>query len=48
MTHYKQQILACDFFTVGTLWLQTLYVLFYIELGKQCKNPSQNRLRWIC
>ena len=33
MTHYKQQILACDFFTVETLCLQTLYVLFYIEVG---------------
>ena len=33
MTHYKQQILACDFFTVETLWLQTLYVFFFIELG---------------
>lgn len=32
MTHYKQQILACDFFTVETLGLQTLCVLFYIEL----------------
>ena len=35
MTHYKQQILACDFFTVETLWLQTLYVLFYIEVGSR-------------
>jgi len=35
MTHYKQQILACDFFTVETLWLQTLYVLFYIEIGSR-------------
>jgi putative transposase len=33
MTHYKQQLLACDFFTVETLWLRTLYVLFYIEVG---------------
>jgi len=33
MTHYKMQILACDFFTVETLWLQTLYVLFFIDLG---------------
>ena len=24
LTHYKQQILACDFFTVETLWLETL------------------------
>jgi putative transposase len=26
-------LLACDFFTVETLWLQTLYALFFIELG---------------
>ncbi len=25
-------ILACDFFTVETLWLKTIYVLFFIEL----------------
>jgi len=25
-------IVACDFFTVDTLWLQPLYVLFFIEL----------------
>ena len=31
--HYKDQILACDFFTVGTVWLKTIYVLFFIELG---------------
>jgi putative transposase len=33
MQHYKQQILACDFFTIDTLFLQTIYVLFFIELG---------------
>ncbi len=33
MAHYKDQILACDFFTVETIWLQTIYVLFFIELG---------------
>jgi len=33
MSHYKEQILACDFFTVETIWLQTIYVLFFIELG---------------
>ncbi len=33
MSHYKGQILACDFFTVETVWLKTLYVLFFIELG---------------
>jgi len=33
MTHYKDQILTCDFFTIETLFLKTLYVLFFIELG---------------
>src|SRR4030065_1521929 len=31
--HYKDQILACDFFTVETIRLKTIYVLFFIELG---------------
>jgi transposase InsO family protein len=35
MDHYKEQILACDFFTVETIWLQTIYVLFFIELGSR-------------
>jgi putative transposase len=30
-----QGMVACDFFTVETLWLQTLYVLFWIELGSR-------------
>jgi transposase InsO family protein len=33
MTHYRGQLLACDFFTVETLFLQTLYVLIFIEIG---------------
>ena len=33
MTHYKGQILACDFFTIETIGLQTIYMLFFIELG---------------
>jgi putative transposase len=48
MDHYKEQILACDFFTVETIWLQTLYVLFFIELGSRrvhfagiTANPNQ-------
>jgi transposase InsO family protein len=28
-------IIACDFFTVETAWLRTLYVLFWIELGSR-------------
>lgn len=35
LNHYKQQLLACDFFTVETLGLQTLYVLFFIEIGSR-------------
>lgn len=28
-------ILACDFFTIETAFLRTLYVLFFIELGSR-------------
>lgn len=28
-------IWSCDFFTVETVWLRTLYVLFFIELGSR-------------
>jgi putative transposase len=28
-------MVACDFFTVETAWLRTLYVLFFIELGSR-------------
>lgn len=31
LKHYKDQFLACDFFTVETLGLQTLYVLFFVR-----------------
>lgn len=34
IAHYKDQILACDFFTVET-FLQIVYVLFFIELGSR-------------
>jgi putative transposase len=32
MNHYRDQILVCDFFTMETIWLKTIYVLFFIEL----------------
>lgn len=36
LKHYRrQQMLACDFFTVETLCLQTRYTLFFIELGSR-------------
>ena len=33
MADYRKRLLACDFFTVETLFLQTIYVLFFIELS---------------
>jgi transposase InsO family protein len=30
--HYRQQVLACDFFTQESLLLQTIFVLFFIEV----------------
>jgi putative transposase len=35
LDHYAHQMLACDFFTVETAWLRTLYVFFFIELGSR-------------
>jgi putative transposase len=35
-----QGIIACDFSTVETAWLQTLYVLLFIELGSRCIHLS--------
>ena len=32
---HRQSLLAVDFFTVETIWLQRLYVLFCIELGSR-------------
>jgi putative transposase len=32
MDHYKSQILACDFLTIETLFLKTVYIFFFIEL----------------
>jgi hypothetical protein len=33
LNHYNDQFLACDCFTVETLGLNTLYVLFFVEHG---------------
>jgi hypothetical protein len=30
--HYQQQVLACDFFTVETALLRTIFVLFFLEV----------------
>jgi len=33
---HAEQMLACDFFTVETVWLQRLHVLFFMEVGSRC------------
>ena len=44
---HRHSMIAVDFFTVETIWLQRLYVLFFIELGSRrvhlagcTSNPS--------
>jgi len=33
LNHYQTQMLACDFFSIEAVCLQTVYVLFFIELS---------------
>ncbi len=33
LSRHRDQLLACDFFAVETLFLKTVYALFFIELG---------------
>jgi putative transposase len=44
-------MLAVDFFTVETMWLQRLYVLFFIELGSRRVHlagcTSHPRAPWV-
>src|SRR5258708_18863845 len=35
VNHYRTQMLACDFFTIETVTLQTVYVLFFIEMSSR-------------
>src|SRR6185295_9462850 len=51
LNHYQDTLLACDFFTVETIVLQTLYILFFIEVSTRrvhvvgvTPHPSQ---RWV-
>ena len=35
LKHYRHHVLACEFFSIETLGLHTLYILFFIELNTQ-------------
>ncbi|HET6346906.1 MAG TPA: IS3 family transposase, partial [Myxococcota bacterium] len=35
LTRQRDAVLACDFFTVETLFLKTLHVLFFLEIGSR-------------
>jgi hypothetical protein len=41
---HADQILATDFFTVETVWLKTLYVLFFIEIGRRTVHVAGSSL----
>jgi hypothetical protein len=53
---HRRSLLAVDFFTVETIWLQRLYVLFFIELGSPyypkiqpsttAGGPTTSRIDW--
>ena len=40
-----QGVIACNFFTVETAWLRTLYVLLFIELGSRRMHLSASTVR---
>jgi putative transposase len=51
LSRHRNQLLACDFFTVETLLLKTVYVLFFIELGTRRVHlagcTSQPSAAWV-
>ena len=51
LRQHAASILACDFFTVETVWLKTLYVLFFIELRTRrvhlARVHRESRPAWV-
>ncbi len=46
LRYYQHQLMACDFLTVETIWLKTIYVLFFIELGSgRVYLPAARRIQ---
>jgi hypothetical protein len=50
--HYADQLVACNFLTVETAWLRTLYVFFFIELGSRQVHfagyTAHATAEWVC
>lgn len=44
---HRHSLLAVDFFTVETVWLQRLYILFFIELGSR-RVPGRMHIESQC
>lgn len=40
LARHGDQVLVCDFFTVETLFLETLYALFFLEVGTRRVRPA--------
>jgi hypothetical protein len=43
LTAQATTIVACDFFTIDTVFLRRLYVLFFIELGSRTVHLAASR-----
>ena len=43
LRQHRDTILACDLFTVDTVWLRRLYVLFFVSIGTRGSNTSRAR-----
>jgi hypothetical protein len=51
LAQYRQEIWACDLFTVQTLWFRTLYVFFVIHHGTRklvhARVTAQPNSQWL-
>jgi putative transposase len=48
LSRHQDQIVACDFFTIETLFLKPVYILFFIELGTRRVHVAGCRATRSC